>query len=166
MDPFNALSTTAAARKIPPLREAPPTKVMSCALVTSTDLKRAFDAVKKVIRGAGTPSVKMADRPWFVAIRPPPSRDEDRSPLARQVSPYARGHGTHPVRALSPRPTIRKEHRSVTPTCPTTEVLTPRKMTIWHQLVVPSSSSNDDLPLVKLDAWVDLNPSGARIHYT
>jgi hypothetical protein len=34
------------------------------------------------------------------------------------------------------------------------------------QLVVPSSSSNNDLPLVKDDAEVDLNPSGARICYT
>jgi hypothetical protein len=31
--------------------------------------------------------------------------------------------------------------------------------------VVPSSSSNDGLPLVKHDAWVDLNP-GASIRYT
>jgi hypothetical protein len=31
--------------------------------------------------------------------------------------------------------------------------------------VVPSSSSNDDHPLVKHDAQVDLNPGGARIRY-
>jgi hypothetical protein len=48
MDPFNALSITAAARNIPPLKEAPPTKVMLCALVTSTDLEKTLDAVKKV----------------------------------------------------------------------------------------------------------------------
>jgi hypothetical protein len=70
------------------------------------------------------------------------------------------------VLALSPRPMIGKEHRSVMPTRPTTEVLTPRKVTVWHQHVVPSSSSDDDLPLVKHDAWVDLNRSGARICYT
>jgi hypothetical protein len=38
MDPYNAQSTTAAARKIPPLKEASLAKVMSCALITSTDL--------------------------------------------------------------------------------------------------------------------------------
>jgi hypothetical protein len=32
--------------------------------------------------------------------------------------------------------------------------------------VVPSSSIDDDLPLVKHDARVDLNPTGARICYT
>jgi hypothetical protein len=45
-------------------------------------------------------------------------------------------------------------------------ILTPRKVTIQRQLVVPSSSSDDDLPLVKHDAQVDLNPSGVRIRYT
>jgi hypothetical protein len=32
--------------------------------------------------------------------------------------------------------------------------------------VVPSSSSNDNLSLVKHDTWVDLNPGGMRILYT
>jgi hypothetical protein len=32
--------------------------------------------------------------------------------------------------------------------------------------MVPSRSSDDDLPLVKHDAWVDLNPGGVRICYT
>jgi hypothetical protein len=32
--------------------------------------------------------------------------------------------------------------------------------------VVPSSSSDDDLSLVKHDARVDLNPGGTRIRYT
>jgi hypothetical protein len=41
-----------------------------------------------------------------------------------------------------------------------------RKVTIQHQLVIPSSSSDDDLSLVKHDAWVDLNPGGARIRCT
>jgi hypothetical protein len=66
-DPFNALSTTAAARKIPLLKEASPAKVMSCALIASTDLQKDLDVVKKVTGGAGVPSVKMADQPWFVA---------------------------------------------------------------------------------------------------
>jgi hypothetical protein len=65
-----------------------------------------------------------------------------------------------------PRPMIGKEHRSVTPTRPTTGILTLRKVTIRHQLVVPSSSSDDDLSLVKHDARVDHNPSGTRIRYT
>jgi hypothetical protein len=69
MDPFNALSTAAAARKIPPLKEAPLAKVMLCALVTSTDLEKTLDAVKEVTRGAVAPSAKMAGRPWLVANR-------------------------------------------------------------------------------------------------
>jgi hypothetical protein len=32
--------------------------------------------------------------------------------------------------------------------------------------MVRSSSSDDDLSLVKHDAWVDLNPSGTRTRYT
>jgi hypothetical protein len=79
MDPFNALSITAAARKIPPLKEAPPAKVMSSALVASPDLEKNLDAVKEVTGEAGVPLAKMAGRPansprrsqpWFVAIRP------------------------------------------------------------------------------------------------
>jgi hypothetical protein len=127
MDPFNALSTIATARKIPPLREAPPAKVMSRAFVTSTDLERTLDATQEVTGGASAPLAKMAgqptnspDRPATVCGHsPPPPRDEGRSPLARQGSPCVRGHGTLPVHALSPRPTIGKEHRSVTPTHPT-----------------------------------------------
>jgi hypothetical protein len=46
------------------------------------------------------------------------------------------------------------------------EILTPRKVTIRCQLVVPLSSSDDALPLVKHDSRVDLNPSNARICYT
>jgi hypothetical protein len=84
----------------------------------------------------------------------------------RQGSPCARGRGTCLVCALSPRPTIGKEHRLVTPTHPTTGVLTLRKVTVRCQLVVPSSSIDDELPLVKHDARVDLNPSCARIRYT
>jgi hypothetical protein len=52
------------------------------------------------------------------------------------------------------------------PTHPTMGILTPRKVTIQHQLVVPSGSSDNDLPLVKHDARVDLKPVGARIRYT
>jgi hypothetical protein len=50
--------------------------------------------------------------------------------------------------------------------CPTMGILTLRKVTIRHQLVVPSSSSDDDLSLVKHDTRVDLNSSGVRIRYT
>jgi hypothetical protein len=44
--------------------------------------------------------------------------------------------------------------------------LTPRKVTIWCQLMVPLSSSNDHHSLLKHHARVDLNPSDARIRYT
>jgi hypothetical protein len=161
MDLFNALSTTATARRIPPLKEAPPTKVMSCALVTSTDLDKDLDAVKEVTGGAGTPSAKMAGPPTMVCGHLAP-RDEGRSPPVRQGSSCTQGRGTHLARALFPRPMIGKVHRSVTPTRPTTGILTTRKLTVQRQLVVPSSSSDDDLPLVKHDARVDLNPGGMR----
>jgi hypothetical protein len=71
-----------------------------------------------------------------------------------------------PTRALLPRPTIGKEHRLVTPTRPTTEIPTPRKVTIRCQLVVHSSSNDDNLALVKHDAQVDLNLGNVRIRYT
>jgi hypothetical protein len=71
-----------------------------------------------------------------------------------------------PTRALSPRLMIGKKHRSVTPTCPTTGILTPRKVTIRRQLVVHLSSSDDDHPLVKHDARVPLIPGGTKIRYT
>jgi hypothetical protein len=136
MEPFNALSTTATTRKIPPLKEESLAKVMPCVLITLTDLHKYLDASKEATGGAGAPFVKMAGRAWFVA---------NRSPLMR---------------------TDHHQHTKVTLTRPTTGILTPRKVTIQHQLVVPSSSSDDDLLLVKHDAQVDLNPSGARIHYT
>jgi hypothetical protein len=55
MDPFNALSIAAATRKIPPLKEASPTKVMSCVLITSTDLQKYLDAAKVLTGGASVP---------------------------------------------------------------------------------------------------------------
>jgi hypothetical protein len=94
------------------------------------------------------------------------SRYEGRSPPTCQGSPCTRGHGVHTTHALSPHSTIGKEHRSVTPTRPTTRILTPRKVIIQRQLLVPLSSSDDDLPLAKYDAQADLNPGGARILYT
>jgi hypothetical protein len=172
MDPFNALSNAAATRKIPSLRDAPPAKVMSCALVASTDLERALDAVKEVTGGAGAPSTKMANlsvnspgRPAMVCGHSAPC-DEDQPSPACQGSACTRGHGTCLARALSPHPMIGKEHRSVMPTHPTTVILTPRKVTIRRQRVVPSSSSDDDLSLVKHDSRVDLNPGSVRIRYT
>jgi hypothetical protein len=82
MDPFHALSTAAATRNIPPLKEAPRAKVRSRALVASTDLEKALNAVKEVTRGAGPPSVKMAGRP---ANSPgqPVMVVADRSPMMR-----------------------------------------------------------------------------------
>jgi hypothetical protein len=93
-------------------------------------------------------------------------RDEGQPSPACQGSPCTRGCGTCPARALSPRLTIGKGHRLVTPTRPTMGILTLRKVTIQLQLVVPSSNGDDDLSLVKHDARVDLNPSDARIRYT
>jgi hypothetical protein len=61
---------------------------------------------------------------------------------------------------------VGKEHRSVTPTRPTTGILTPRKVIVRCQLVVPLSSNDDSLPLLKHDAWVYLNPGSVRIRYT
>jgi hypothetical protein len=151
MDPFNALSTAVAARNIPPLKEAPPAKVMSYALVASTDLEKTVDATKEVTRGAGAPSTKLVGRsansPSRTAMVCGQSvpRDEGRSPPVCQGFPYTRGHGTRPTSALSPHPMIGKEYRSVMPTCPTTGILTPKKVTARRQLVVPSSSNNDDL---------------------
>jgi hypothetical protein len=48
---------------IPLLRDAGPTKLTSCALVASTDLEKALDAVKEVIEGASAPSAMMGNRP-------------------------------------------------------------------------------------------------------
>jgi hypothetical protein len=172
MDPFNALSTAAAARKIPLLKEAPPAKVMSCALVASTDLEKDLDAAREVTGGVGMPSVKMASQPTNSPGRPAmvcghsAPRDEGRSPPACQGSPYTQGRGMFLARALSPCLMIRKEHRSVMPTRPTMVILTPWKVTVHHQLVVPSSSNDDDLSLVKHDARVDLNLGSVRIRYT
>jgi hypothetical protein len=70
VEPFNALSTAAVARKIAPLKEVPPAKVMSCALVASIDLEKDLDAAKEVTGGVGMPSVKMAGRPTPLASRP------------------------------------------------------------------------------------------------
>jgi hypothetical protein len=66
----------------PAIEEAPPAKVMSCALVTSTNLEKTLDAAKEVTGGAGVPSAKMvadrptplAGRPWLVANRSPVMR--------------------------------------------------------------------------------------------
>jgi hypothetical protein len=52
------------------------------------------------------------------------------------------------------------------PTRPTTGILTPRKVAVRCQLMVPSTSSDDKLSLVKHDARVDVNLSGTRIRYT
>jgi hypothetical protein len=136
MDPFSALSTAATARKILPLKEASPTKVMSCALVALTDLQKDLDAAEEVTGGAGTPSTKMASRPMNSPGRPArvcgrsPPRDESQSPPVSHGSPCTKGRGMRPVHALSPRLMIGKQHQSLTPTRPTMGILTPRKVTI------------------------------------
>jgi hypothetical protein len=70
-----------------------------------------------------------------------------------------------PVCALSPHPTIGRStdwsRLHVPLRGPHSE-----KVIVRCQLVVPSSSSDDYLPLVKHDARVDLTPSGKRIRYT
>jgi hypothetical protein len=60
---------------------------------------------------------------------------------------------------------IGKEPLLVTPTCPMMGVLTPRKVTIQRNLVVNSSSNDDDLPLVRHDGRVHLNPGSVKIHH-
>jgi hypothetical protein len=62
MDHFNTLSTAAAARNIPLLKEASPAKVMSCALIASTGLRKDLDVAKEVTGRASTPSAKMVGR--------------------------------------------------------------------------------------------------------
>jgi hypothetical protein len=106
------------------------------------------------LTGQPTPQ---AGRPLFLVIQPPVMRASHHQcakvPLVPEVMERA-------------WLTIRKEHRSVMPTHPTTGILTLKKVTIRCQIMVPLSSSNDDLSLVKHDARVDLNPACTRIHYT
>jgi hypothetical protein len=165
MDPFNALSTAATARMIPPLRETPPAKVTSCMLVASTDLEKVLDTAKEVIEGADAPSATMGGQPATIGGLFTQLEVGQPSP-ACQSSPAAQGHASHPVRVLSPRPKIGKEQCSVMPMHPSMGVLTPKKITIRRQLVVPSSSSGDDLPLARYDTQIHLNSSGVRICYT
>jgi hypothetical protein len=56
------------------LKEASPTKVISCVLVTSTDLQKDLDASNEATGGVNVPSAKMAGQPWFVSNRPPVMR--------------------------------------------------------------------------------------------
>jgi hypothetical protein len=135
-------------------------------------INRLGEGLRCFIGGAGAPSVTMGGRPakspgrlTTVGGRLTPLDVGQLSP-AWQSSPAAQDRGSHPICALSPDLMIRKEHHSVTPTCPSTGVLTLKKITIRRQLVVLSSSSDDDLPLPMHDDRVDLNPSGARICYT
>jgi hypothetical protein len=90
MDPFNALSTAAATRKILPLKEASLANVMLVALIALIDLQKALDVAKEVTRGADTSLVKMTSRlanspglPAVVCGQSAP-RDEGRSPLVCQ----------------------------------------------------------------------------------
>jgi hypothetical protein len=80
-------------------------------------------------------------------------------------SPSAYGCGLRLEMALSPHPTIKKQHRLVTNLHPTTGTLTLTKVVDRHNFLVNSSSRDDDLPLVGSDARVDLNPGGVRICY-
>jgi hypothetical protein len=73
MDTFNALSTIATARKIPPLKNASPTKVMLCALVASIDLQKDLDATKELTGGTSHHQCakislvsEVMERAWFM----------------------------------------------------------------------------------------------------
>jgi hypothetical protein len=121
MESYNVISTTATVRTIPPLKESP-MKVTSCTLVASSDLHKALDVTKDVTRGAGSPSAKMGGRPanldgcltmGFGRSTPPPLEVGHPAPV-RDASLHAHGRGLRPTSGLSPHPTIRKEHRSVT----------------------------------------------------
>jgi hypothetical protein len=87
MDPFNALSIAAATRMIPPLREAPPAKVVLCALVASTDLEKAIDAANELIGGAGVPSAMMGGWPSKSPSRP--------ATVGGRLTPYLRWVSRH-----------------------------------------------------------------------
>jgi hypothetical protein len=171
MESFNVVSTAAAMRVMPPLKVSS-AEVTFCTLVASSDLDKVLDVTKEVTRGAGAPSVKMGGWPANIDGRPAMSfgrsapLEVSRPTHVCEASPSARGHGPRLGSALSPHPTIRKEDRSVTPTRPTMGVLTPRKVVVRCNLVVHSGNSDDDLPLVQHDAWVDLNPDGVRIYHT
>jgi hypothetical protein len=164
MESFNVISTDAAARVMPLLKESPP-KVMSCTLAAYGDLDKALDVTKGVTGGVGTLLANMGGRPAMSFGRPAPL-EVGRLSLVREALPGAHGHALRPTRVLSPHPTIRKGHQSVKPMDPTTGLLTPRKVTIWYNLVVHSDGDGNDHPLVWHNAWVDLNPGGARIRYT
>jgi hypothetical protein len=56
------LYPTVATRTIPSLKEASPAKVMSCVLITSTDLQKDLDVAKEVTGGASVPLAKIVGR--------------------------------------------------------------------------------------------------------
>jgi hypothetical protein len=152
MESFNIVSTAAATR----------------AISTASDLEHVLDAAKGNPKGADTPLNLMGDSTsntskgcrHLAPISVPQS-----SPMHHD-SLISHACGSHPVCALFPHPTIRKEHRSMTPTRPMMGVLTPRKVTIRCNMVINNDSGDDNLPLMRHDGRVDLNSGGARIRYT
>jgi hypothetical protein len=127
---------------------------------------------EEVIGGAGTSSVMMAGWPAKSPGRPATVGGRlthfkvCQPSVVHQSFPAVQDRSSRPVCVLSPSTTIGKEHCSVMPTRPSMGVLTLKKITIRCQLVVPSSSSDNNLPLVRYDARVNLNSGSARIHYT
>jgi hypothetical protein len=107
--------------------------VASCVPVASTKLEKALDAEKEDIGGADTPSAMMGSR----LTKSPGQRatiggqltplDVGQPSPTHQSSSVAHDRGSRPVHALSPHPTIGKEHCSVTRMRRSTGVLTPRR---------------------------------------
>jgi hypothetical protein len=83
MDPFNAMSSAAATRKILPSKEASPGKVMSCVLIALTDLQKDLDATKEVTGGADVLLSKMAGQLAGHGLWPIDPHDEGQSPPVR-----------------------------------------------------------------------------------
>jgi hypothetical protein len=98
MKSFNVISTAAAMRGIPSVKESP-VKVASCTLVASSDLDKVLDVTKDITRGADAPMTKMGGqlanidgRPAMSFGRPSPL-EVGHSTHAREASPCAQGRG-------------------------------------------------------------------------
>lgn len=157
---FNFVSTAAASKAIPPMKEPPPEKVAQVTLVESRDLEIVLDSAKGHSPGGWAPGSSVGDRPA-------PSK-AGRPGSGRPGSPLPSARSERPPRPLSPRPTIGKgkEHRTGTPTRPTTGVLTPKKATVRRHLRVEDSDDDDGAPLVKHDASIHMKATSGRIRYT
>jgi hypothetical protein len=115
MESFNVISIVAATRAILPLKESP-VKVMSYTLVASSDLDKVLDMTKEVNRRVSAPSMKMDGRTTNIDSRRAMSfgrlapLDVGHPTHTCEASPSAHGHGPRSGSALSPHPTIGREH--------------------------------------------------------